>query len=148
MRLLGMAAKRKRLPIGIDIGSESIKMLQLQVCPGRAPSVAAAAIWRFPPGTSKDPSQQRQQVVEAVHGMLRHGGFRGRDAVSALSYRQVGIKNIRLPHMPAEDLREAIKWEAKERFGFEVSDDRLKWIDAGEVRSGTETAQELIVLAA
>ncbi|MCJ7543836.1 MAG: pilus assembly protein PilM [Phycisphaerae bacterium] len=140
--------KRKRLPIGIDIGTESIKMLQFQVSPGHAPLVAAAAVWRFPPGASQDPAQRRQQAVEAVTSMLRHGGFRGRDVVSALSCSQVGIKNIRLPRMPPTELQAAIKWEATERFGFEVSDDQLNWIDAGEVRSGNDTVQELILLVA
>lgn len=148
MRLLGLVTKRKRLPIGIDIGSESIKMLQLQVSPDRAPSVAAAAVWRFPRGASQDPSQHRPQAIEAVSGMLRHGGFSGRDVVSALSCSQVGIKNVRLPRMPLHELEAAIKWEATERFGFEVSEDQLNWIDAGEVRSGTDTVQELILLVA
>ena len=148
MRLLGLVTKRKRLPIGIDIGTESIKMLQFQVSPGHAPLVAAAAVWRFPPGASQDPAQRRQQTVEAVTSMLRHGGFRGRDVVSALSCSQVGIKNIRLPRMPPTELQAAIKWEATERFGFEVSDDQLNWIDAGEVRSGNDTVQELILLVA
>ena len=104
MRLLGLVTKRKRLPIGIDIGSESIKMLQLQVSAGQTPSVSAAALWRFPRGASKDPAQRRQQAVEAVNGMLRQGGFSRRDAVSALSCSQMGIKNVRLPHMPPNEL--------------------------------------------
>jgi type IV pilus assembly protein PilM len=147
MRLLGLVTKRKRLPIGIDIGSDSIKMLQLQVSSGGSPSVCAAGLWRFPRGASKDPAQRRQQTIEAVHGMLRQGGFSGRDVVSALSSSHMGIKNIRLPHLAPHELTEAIHWEATERFGFEVNDDRLNWIDAGEVRSGTETAEEYILLA-
>lgn len=147
MRLLGLVSKGKRLPIGIDVGSESIKMLQLHSAPGQPPQVVAAAVWRFSRGASKDPSQRRQQAVEAVHGMLRQGGFHGRDVVSALSCSQMGIKNVRLPQMPAHEFHEAIKWEATERFGFEVNDDRLSWIDAGEVRSGNDTAKEIILLA-
>ncbi len=148
MRLLGSVTKRKRLPIGIDLGSESIKMLQLRVSPDQSAAVAAAAVWQFPYGVSKDPAQRRQQAVEAVSAMLKQGGFKGRDAVSALPCSRVGIKNVRLPRMPAHEVWDAVKWEATERFGFEVSEDCLSWIDAGEVRSGTDTAQELILLAA
>jgi type IV pilus assembly protein PilM len=147
MQLSGLVTKRKRLPIGIDIGSDSIKMLQLQASPGRSPSVCAAAVWRFPRGASQDPAQRRQQTIDAVRSLLRQGGFSGRDIVSALPSGRVAIKNIRLPLLPADEVPGAVRWEATERFGFEVNEDRLNWIDAGEVRSGTETAQEYILVA-
>ncbi len=146
MRVLGFMAKSKRLPIAIDIGSESIKMLQLQEEREGPISVAAAAWWRFPQGSPQDPTQRREQAVEAVHRLWR-SGFSGHDAFTALPCGQVGIKNIRLPVMPDNELHQAVTWEAKERFGFEVADDQMGYIDAGEVRSGNETAREVILLA-
>jgi type IV pilus assembly protein PilM len=109
--------------------------------------VTAAALWRFPPGSAEDPARRREQAIEAVHRLWRRGGFSGHDVLSALPCGQVGIKNVRLPVMPANELHQAVKWEAKERFGFEVADDQLGYIDAGEVRSGTETAREVVLLA-
>ncbi len=139
---------RKRLPIGMDIGSQSIRMMQLQQAASGAVSVAAAAIWRFPRPSGDDPSQRRAQAMDAVARMLRSGGFKRREVVSALPCSQMGIRNVRLPQMPAKELRDAVRWEAKERFSFEVGDDQLNYIDAGEVRSGNDTAQEVVLLAA
>ncbi len=50
--------------------------------------------------------------------------------------------------MPDSDLQQALQWEAKDRFGFEVGDGRIVWFRAGEVRRGTETKDELLLFAA
>ena len=87
-------------------------------------------------------------AVAAVREMLREGGFRGRRVISALSCEQLAIKSVRLPQLPEEELADAIQWEAKERFGFEVEPGQLSYIRAGLVRQGTETREEIILLAA
>jgi len=145
--MLRLPARTRRLPIGIDIGSESIKLLQLQQTAPEVVSLCAAAIWRFPRGSGDDPSNRRRQAAEAVRRMLHENGFRGRDVVSALSCRQLGIRSVRLPQMPAKELREAVKWEARERFGFELGDDQISYLDAGEVRNGNDTYREVVLLA-
>jgi type IV pilus assembly protein PilM len=57
-------------------------------------------------------------------------------------------KSVRLPPMPDSDLHQALQWEAKDRFGFEIGEGRLVWFRAGEVRRGTEVKDELLLFAA
>lgn len=136
-------------PIGLDVGSEGVRMLQLERTRDRL-GVAAAARWHFPQSAlnGADPVQKRELAVQGVRQLLAKGGFHGRRVVSCLPADRLSVKNIRLPHMPEEELAGAVAWECQERFGFEVSPDRMHYIDAGEVRQGTESRNEIILVAA
>lgn len=134
-----------RWPIALDLGSDSIKMLQIQKT---GPLVKVGASGRFKvPAHVTDPGQRRQTMVAAVRDMLRHGHFSGRKVVTSLSCAELNVKNVRLPHMPEAELAQAVQWEAKERFEFEVRADQLAFLNAGTVRSGNETRDEIIMLA-
>lgn len=144
--MLNFSRKNKHWPLAIDIGSDSIKMLQIQ-CNGSTASVCACGRYRIP-ASVEDPQQRRELTVKAAREMLRDGDFRGRRVVSALSWRQLNIKNVRLPQMPEHELRQAVQWEARERFDFDVENDQLNILDAGQIRTGVETWNEIIMLAA
>jgi type IV pilus assembly protein PilM len=134
-------------PIGLDIGCDCIKMLQLDTV-GKAVSAVAAAHWRFPDNVGIDAALRRRFAVDAVGQMLVDGGFRGRSVVTCLNSEEMIVKQIRLPHMTAEDLKSAVQWEANERFGFKVDPDLLHYVVAGEVRQGSESRDEVILLGA
>jgi type IV pilus assembly protein PilM len=139
--------KNRHWPIALDLGSDSIKMLQVKrVGPGV--HVSACAKWRYPEALRNDPLHRRQAAVEAVREMLRKGGFHGRSVVSALPSSDLTIKNIRLPSTSPEDLVGAIRAEARERLGFEVSPEQISYLHAGQVRQGNETREEVILMAA
>lgn len=144
--MFGVLSSRKSWPIGLDLGTESIKMLQLCQSGPRV-KVRAGARWRLPRSIADDPTQRNEMVTGAIREMLKYGGFQGRKVVSALSCRQLSIKNIRLPQMPPEELLQAIQWEARERFSFDVNLDHLNYLNAGHIRQGTETRDEIIMLA-
>jgi type IV pilus assembly protein PilM len=110
--------------------------------------VISAAGWRFPRGAPREASERRRLAVEAVKDILKHGSFRGHDVASCLRCDELSVKNVRLPHMSEPELGSAVLWECKERFGFEVSPDRIHYINAGEVRQGSEVRDELILMAA
>ncbi|HET6428444.1 MAG TPA: pilus assembly protein PilM [Phycisphaerae bacterium] len=136
-------------PIGLDVGTEGVRMLQLERTGDRL-SVAAAARWHFPPSalTGSERAQKAHLAAQGVRELLAKGGFHGRQVVSCIPADRLSIKNIRLPHMPEEELAGAVAWECQERFGFEVAPDRIHYINAGEVRQGTESRNEIILVAA
>ena len=144
MKHLGLSSYR--LPIALDVGYDSIKMLQLSNS-GDGIRAVAWKKWQFPVCDRSESEDRTSQAIIAVRNMLREGGFQGRKVISSLSCRHLGIKNIRLPRMPANELEKAIKWEADERFDFEVTSDQLKYIRAGTVRQGSESRSEIIMLA-
>ncbi len=75
--------------------------------------------------------------------------FSGKRVVLSLPVSAVQAKSVRLPQMPDSDLSQALQWEAKDRFGFDVGESagQLVWFRAGEVRRGTEVKDELLLFA-
>ena len=143
--MFGFLSRNRHWPIALDVGSDSVKMLQLRRV-GHIVSVNASARWQFPREAANDPVGRRQLAVPAVRELLRAGAFKGRRVISGLSCDQMTIKNVRLPHMPEHEMAEAVKWEAKERFDFDPSRDQIAFLNAGQVRSGNETRDELVLL--
>lgn len=132
-------------PIGIDLGAQSIRMLQFRSTALAAPVLRAAAT--IDRGTFTEP-RDASEAAKAVAATLRRAGFRGRDCVLALSPSLLHSRSIRLPQMPDADIAQALQWEVKDRFGFEPEADSIAFFRAGEVRRGTEVRDELLVFAA
>ena len=134
-------------PIGLDIGFDSIKMLQLEAL-GQTLSVVAAARQQFPEEVRTQPELRLPLAVDMIRKMLRQGGFVGRDIVTALPREIVHVKNLRLPTIPPHELAAAVAFEARNIFTFDTDKAHVDYCVAGEVRQGAEVRQELIVLAA
>lgn len=135
------------LPIGLDLGHDSIKMLQLEVV-GQSLAVKAAQRRSYSDEAKAQPDLRLAAAGEMVRQMLREGAFAGRRVVVALPREMVQVKNFRLPPMPAVELDGAVQLEARNLFPFDVENATVQYLPAGEVRQGNETLQEVIVVAA
>jgi type IV pilus assembly protein PilM len=131
-------------PIGIDIGTHSMRMLQFR---RKGEQLALQAACRVDLGPIGD-AGAAVRLREAFKRGLESESFVGRRAVLSLPPAVIHAKSIRLPQMPDSDLQQALQWEAKDRFGFEASEGRIVWFRAGEVRRGTEVKDELLLFAA
>jgi type IV pilus assembly protein PilM len=134
-------------PIGVDIGHDSVKLLQLAVN-GVNLSVRAAAMRELPPATTGKPEDRLEAGMAAAADMIKRGGFIGHRVVVALPREIVHIKNLRLPLIPAAELASAIRFEARNVFPFDTEFAHVEFLAAGDVRQGAEARQEVIVLAA
>ena len=139
--------QRKAWPIAVDLGADSIKMLQMKRV-GAGVRVVACARWRYPLEARQDPARRRPLAVQAVKEILRVEPFRGRDVVSALPCRDLIIKNIRLASLAPADLDRAVRGEIQDRLGDGLDSSQISYLHAGPVRQGVETREEVIVLAA
>lgn len=140
-------SRNQSLPIGLDIGASSIRLMQLEVA-GDGLRVVAAAREPMPPeAASADITTRCALAAEVAHEMLSAGGFSGRRVVASLPRELVHMKNLRLPSMPPSELDGAMQFEAGNLFPFDVAQSTVRWLTAGEVRQGTEARQELLVLA-
>lgn len=135
------------LPIGVDIGHDSVKMLQVEAV-GESLSVTAAAKMPLPPEVKTDPQLRMPLACDLIRQMLRQHPFRGRRIVAALPREIIHTKNLRLPQMPASELPAVVQFEARNVFPFDTDNARVHFISAGEVRQGAEVRQEVVLLAA
>ena len=134
-------------PIGLDIGHDSIKMLQTEVV-GDTLSVRAAARQAFTPEAKSSPEVRMAIAVDMIRQMFRQNPFAGRRVIASLPSEIVHSKNLRLPLIPAAELASAVQYEAKNIFPFNTDDAQVHFLPAGDVRQGTDVRQEVIVIAA
>lgn len=129
-------------PIGIDIGTASVNLLQLDPAASR---VAEFGRWQLSsaPGTS----DRNEEIVDAVKSLREARRFRGRTAVVGLTPPDLVIVSIRIPHAAPEDRDALIRNEVAGRLPFPIQEADLRHLDVGEVRQGDSHRRELIVFA-
>ncbi|MEX0777599.1 MAG: pilus assembly protein PilM [Phycisphaeraceae bacterium] len=145
--MFGGLFERGRCPIGVDLGSHTLRLLQLSRRGERLVALAAACA-DVPANLPAHGAARTEALAQTLRDMLDSGGFSGRQAVSCLPPADVHYKNLRLPPMPAEELAQAVKWEASDRLKLTDGQGQVQFFDAGEVRQGEDLREEIILLAA
>ncbi|OPZ88107.1 MAG: Cell division protein FtsA [bacterium ADurb.Bin429] len=113
--------------IGIDIGSHSIKVVQL------SPSRTGFALTRAgstptPPNAIKQGVvTDRPAVADAVHLLMRDLGIGAGAAIAAVAGPTVVVRQVQLPAMPEAHLRKSIYWEARNYISFPVENSLLEF---------------------
>lgn len=131
--------------IGLDIGSDSIKMLQLGEDDDKT-FVLAADKTVIPQKVRGDEGSVREFIISAVKKMRSEGGFYGKSVVSAIPSDKLKVTIFRTGENDSVD-RE-IKKQAETRLGLDVKKDTVNVLSAGTVRHGKTVKDELIMLAA
>ena len=132
-------------PIGIDIGAHSVKLVQFR---RRKDQLLLQAATRVELDSVPRNGSAEKHLTDAIEMALQSATFKGRRCVIALPPTVVQTKSVRLPQMPETDLAQAIQWEAKDRFQFDVAQGRMVHFRSGEVRRGTEIKDEWLLFAA
>ncbi len=134
-------------PIGLDIGHDGVKMLQVETV-GQTLAVVAAARQPFAAPARENPELRLASAVDLIRQMFRQGGFSGRRVVTAVPREILHVKNLRMPLIPQHELAAAVRFEARNIFPFDTDKAHIQILPAGEVRQGIDVRQEVIVLAA
>lgn len=134
-------------PVGLDIGHDGVKMLQVETV-GQTLAVVAAARQAFPTQARENPDLRLASAVDLIRQMFRQGDFSGRRVVTAVPREILHVKNLRMPLIPQHELAAAVRFEAKNIFPFDTDKAHIQILPAGEVRQGIDVRQEVIVLAA
>jgi type IV pilus assembly protein PilM len=119
--MFGLFKKKKDL-VGIDIGSSSVKLVQLwQTREGY--QLLNAAIMPLPPEAIVDNSlMDTAAVVDAVKNLVASLGIKSKEAACSISGNAVIIRKITLPAMTSEELEDQISWEAEQYIPFDIKD--------------------------
>jgi type IV pilus assembly protein PilM len=131
----------------LDLGHDSIKMMQLEASENSL-SVVAAAKQSLPEEARRQPELSLAVAMDLVRQMLRGHSFSGRSIITSLPREMVHAKNLRLPMMPPAEVESAVEFEAKNIFPFDTDDAVIRHLPAGEVRQGNDSKLEVIALAA
>jgi len=109
-------------PFGLDVGSSAVKVVQLARDNGGF-ALEALGIVPLPPdviseGAIKDPAT----VVEAVREAILKAGIKTRQASIAICGRELIIKKVQIPEVPAKELHDAVQLEAEHHIPFAIEE--------------------------
>lgn len=114
--------KKKKEVIGIDLGSSSIKLVQLKEHKGSY-NLLNVGILPLPPEAIVDNTMMdRSSITGAVKNLVASLDIKVRDVACSISGNSVIIRKIVLQAMPSEELEDQINWEAEQYIPFDIKD--------------------------
>ena len=117
-----MFLSMKKEIIGIDIGSSSVKLVQLKELKG-AFTLQNVGILPLPLEAIVDNTlMDSSSIVEAIKKLIKSLNIRVKEAACSVSGNSVIIRKISLPAMPPEELEDQIHWEAEQYIPFDIND--------------------------
>ena len=120
--MFGFLKRKQKSLIGMDIGSNVVKCLRLDLTEDR-PVVTHFAMADLPPEAIVDGEvMDRELVIEAIQEAAQKAGIPDEPVASAVSGRAVIVKKIVMDKMSEADAREAIYWEAEQHVPFDIDD--------------------------
>ncbi len=134
---------KKKSVAGLDIGSSSIKMVELE---GKANSLNLVSLGfeNLPSDTIIDGQIMELNVVsDVIQSVCNNHQVTATQVVTGVSGHSVIIKNIVLPHMSREELEESIDWHAEEHIPYDLADVSLDY----QVTSETEDSTNVLIAA-
>jgi len=112
----------KEAVVGIDIGSRTIKAVEIEAT-GSGWRVVNAGIEPTPEDTCKDGViTDVAEVAHVVKSLLKTADIRAQGAIAAVSGSQVIVRQVQLPKMNEFALRKSIKFEAGKYVSASVDD--------------------------
>ena len=128
-----MALFRKTSDIfGLDIGSSSVKALQLRDA-GGTPRLTALGMASLPPDAITDGSiKDAPTVIEAIRSAVSKAGIKARETAIAISGRELIIKKVQIPEVPAREVHDVVQLEAEHHIPFAIDEVFLDYHTVGQ----------------
>ena len=142
--MAGWIAKHRGGPIGIDIGSRSVKLLQFD---SSLEKIRDAVRWDLPNDESTSPADRERQIVEALARARQGRNFRGRRAVFCVGADNLFVQNIRVAQASGDELKKIVHHEAAGRLPFRGEEAEIRYLEADDVRQADVIRREVILLA-
>ena len=139
---------KKQSLIGLDIGSHTVKVAELESHPKRGHrlvnwGISAPLAEAIVDGEIMD----RQLVVDAISNLLESRSITTRNVVAAVSGRAVIVKKITMNKLSAEDAQQAVYWEAEQHVPYDINDVSLDFEILGPAPNDPKQMQVLLVAA-
>ena len=119
---------RKKSLVGLDIGSSSIKAVEVKPAKGESWELANVGIEYLPPEAIVDGQiMDSTTVIDAIHRLFAEYKIKTQEVATAISGNSVIVKKIQLPNMTEQELAESIHWEAEQYIPFDIQDVNLDY---------------------
>jgi len=138
---------RKKEVLGIDIGSSSVKLVQLRESRG-VYHLVNIGIAPLPAEAIVDSAiMDASTVAEAIGNLIMSMALKPINVATSISGHSVIIRKIRLPIMTEEEMESSIQWEAEQYIPFEISEVNLDFQLLGTDENDPTQMNVLLVAA-
>jgi len=133
--------------IGLDIGSHSVKMVEIDRSK-RGFELQFAGLAPLPDGSIVDKSVKKADLVgSAITAIYRNSKSRAKQVATSLAGKAVIIKQVTMSSMTDGQLEKQIQMEAEPYIPFDIKDVNLDYFIMGD-RPEKEGAMEVVLVAA
>jgi type IV pilus assembly protein PilM len=133
----------KKNLVGVDIGSSSIKAVELQK-KGSSYHLVHLGFENLSPDTVVDGQiMELNNVSNVITNIFAEHQIKTSRVAAGVSGHSVIVKNIVLPQMSEDELRESFSWHAEEHIPFDISDVNLDY----QVTSSSSDALNVLLAA-
>jgi type IV pilus assembly protein PilM len=133
---------KKNNLVGLDIGSSSVKAVELQGKPGSLVLLSLAHESLQPDSVVDGQIMELNSVSQTIASIFQSNQIKTERVAAGVSGSSVIVKNIIVPPMSEAELEESIDWHAEEHIPFDIADVSLDYQIVGS------TADSLSVLMA
>ena len=135
----------KRTVVGIDIGSSTVKAVEVEQR-GADWHIVNAAVEPMPLGCCRDGVITNiEEVAKSIRSLLRSAGFRATEAITAISGSQVIVRQVQFPKMTEAALRRSVKYEASKFISAPIEESVVEFEIMGD---SAEPSQMNVMLVA
>jgi type IV pilus assembly protein PilM len=113
---------KAKLAVGLDIGSSSVKLVQLKEKKGGFQLVAFGSAPLPPEAIVDGALMNSAAIVQAIQELAAQQKVKTKEVAIGVRGHSVIIKKISMPRMSQEELDESIQWEAEQYIPFDVKD--------------------------
>jgi type IV pilus assembly protein PilM len=113
--------------VGVDIGSSSVKAVELQGKNGDLQLVSLGYEGLQPDSVVDGQIMELNTVSNAIASIFNEHKIKTTKVAAGVNGHSVIVKNIVLPQMTGEELQESFAWHAEEHIPFDISDVNLDY---------------------
>ena len=125
--------------VGIDIGSTSVRAIELEGAAKARPTVVRSHEVPLPSGAAKSGEVlETHTVASALKRLWSEGGFKSKNVVLGMGNQRVIARDLAMPKMPLAQIREALPFQVQDMLPMPVSESLLDFypISEGEGENG------------
>ncbi len=142
-----MLFSNKKEIVGLDIGSSSVKLVELKE--GKTGyRLQNLAISPLPPEAIVDGAlMDSVTIIDAMKDLIGQSKIKTKNVVTSVSGHSVIVKKITLPFMTESELEESIQWESERYIPFDINDVNIDFQILGSDAENPEVMDVILVAA-
>lgn len=138
----------KKKVLGLDIGTTSIKVAELDVSKNGAKLINFAMTQTPPEAISSGEIVDVGPISMVIRNLLQRSNIKRKNVVAGLWGPAVIVKKITIPSMDESLVAEQIRWEAEQYIPFDLNDINLDFHIIGSTGAKNTDSMEILIVAA